>query len=95
MAIDDELISKLLDKHDKIAEDIGEIKILQAKQEENIRHHIYRTELNEHNLELLRDQVKPIEQHVKYLHGALKFLGGLSVVATFIVSVLKIYEILK
>lgn len=35
-----------------------------VKQEENLRHHMYRTELAEKRIEQLDDDLKPIQDHV-------------------------------
>ena len=79
-------------KLDHVVNEITDIKIIITKQEENIRHHIYRTDLAEKSIEALRDDLKPVETHVKNVEGALKLLGALSVVVTICAGVVKVIE---
>jgi hypothetical protein len=65
---------------DKISEDISELKITSAKQEENIKEHIRRTELAEENLTMLRQEIEPLKQHVVAINGILKIIGLISIV---------------
>lgn len=93
MAIgNDEFIKRMLDKQDKITDDMGDIKITLSKQEENLRLHVYRTDLAEQNIELLRKQIIPIETHVHYIQGITKLVGGLAILAGLIVSLFKILQ---
>jgi hypothetical protein len=65
---------------DKISEDISELKITTAKQEENLKEHIRRTELAEENLQMLRQEIEPLKQHVIAINGVLKIIGLISVI---------------
>lgn len=99
MSLDKEFLERIYDKQEQIASDVGEIKVTLAKQEENLKLHIYRTELNEQNIELLRKEfhkdVEPIKTHIKYLQGIAKFVGGVALLATFVVTILKIFYYIK
>lgn len=75
--MNDERIYEVLDK---ISEDISDLKITSAKQEENIKEHIRRTELAEENLTLLRQEIEPLKQHVVAINSVLKIIGLISVV---------------
>jgi len=75
--MDDNRIYEILDK---ISEDISELKITSAKQEENIKEHIRRTELAEENLTMLRQEIEPLKQHVVAINGVLKVIGIISVI---------------
>lgn len=75
--MNDERIYEILDK---ISEDISELKVTSAKQEENIKEHIRRTELAETNLEMLRQEIQPLKDHVVAINGVLKIIGTISVV---------------
>lgn len=72
------------EKLDKIVEEIGEIKITLAEQAEQLKHHIYRSDLNEENIEILRNEVKPVLKSHERLNGVLKFFGAIAVVAGII-----------
>lgn len=65
---------------DKISEDISELKVTSAKQEENIKEHIRRTELAEENLEIIRKEIQPLKEHVIAINGVLKIIGVISVI---------------
>lgn len=86
------LLEQILEKQEKTSEDITDIKIVIARQEESLKHHIRRTDLAEENMALLREEMKPIHAHVNYINGALKFVGLLSLVAGFVASVIKIVQ---
>jgi chromosome segregation ATPase len=88
-------MDKLNEKLDSIEREVVEIKLILVKQEENIRHHIRRTDLAEESLKELREQIKPIEKHVQHVEGALKLLGGISVFAAFLVAILEIIKFIK
>lgn len=59
-----------MDRLDKISQDIAEIKTSQKVMERDIAHHIKRTDLAEQNLDLLRQEVKPLKHHVAMWEGA-------------------------
>lgn len=98
-----------------MSEDLKEIKeqlktVIQAqsqmnetliRQEENIKHHIYRTDLAEDNLKALwqftmsnlkeiRLSIEPIKKHVAMIEGVLKFLGVVSLVVGIAAGIVKI-----
>lgn len=65
---------------ERIESDVTDLKITSAKQEENIKEHIRRTELAEENLSMLRQEIEPLKQHVVAINGVLKVIGALSVI---------------
>ena len=77
-------------KLDKVSEDISEIKIIQAAQASDLKHHIYRTDLAEEHLRRLEADFKPIQKHVTMINGGLKFLGAITAAASLIVGFAKI-----
>lgn len=90
---------RLFEILDKISEDISELKIITAKQEENLKEHIRRTELAEENLQLLRQEMQPLKEHVVAINGVLKVIGVISVIigsgAGFIQITQRIVDFLK
>lgn len=74
----DDKLDRVLNKIDNIDESLQDISITLAKQEVSLETHIKRTNLLEERVELLREEMRPVEQHVFYMHGALKALGILS-----------------
>jgi hypothetical protein len=71
---------RLFEILDKISDDISELKITVAKQEENIKEHIRRTELAEENLQFLRQEIQPLKEHVVTINGVLKIIGTISII---------------
>lgn len=92
--MDKNLLQIILDNQAKMSEDIVDMKVLLAKQEESITYHIKRTDLAEENMVLLREQMsidlKPIKSHVAFVNTALKIVGGLSVLVSIGASIVKI-----
>lgn len=79
---DNDLLEKLYNKQEKMSDDMSDIKVILGKQEENIAHHIKRTDLLEESISLLKDELTPVKQHVHRVEGALKLLGTIGVLAT-------------
>lgn len=77
----------------KISEDVSELKVTSAKQEENIKEHMRRTELAEENLSLLRKEMEPLKLHVVSINAMLKGIGLVSVVVGSIVGIIQAAEI--
>lgn len=61
-------------KLDKIADSLSDINVTIAKQEENLKEHMRRTELNEIAIGKLADALAPIKSHVDHMKGAGKLL---------------------
>lgn len=81
--MDDEFKVKLEDKLNKISENIVEIKITLGKQEENIKHHIYRTDLLESKVDILKDDIAKSK-------GAKDFLVFSAKIGSFVVAAIGI-----
>lgn len=86
-----EQLDKIEAKVDLIEEKISSIDITLAKQAKDLEHHIYRTELAEQNLELIRQEMVPVKKHVALMDAGLKVIGALSSVAMFLLGVAKMF----
>lgn len=64
-------------KLDRIGADVAEIRVIQARMEGELKHHIRRTDLAEENLSLLRAEVEPVKAHVDFINNLAKFFVGL------------------
>ena len=84
-----EQLDKIEAKVDLIEEKISSIDVTLANQAKDLEHHIYRTELAEQNLELIRQEMVPVKKHVALMDAGLKVIGALSSVAMFILGVAK------
>lgn len=86
-----EHLEKIEAKVDIIEEKISNIDITLAKQAKDLEHHIYRTELAEENISLIRQEMQPVKKHVALMDAGLKVIGALSSVAMFILGVVKLF----
>lgn len=68
-------------KVDKVEEKISNIDVTLAKQAKDLEHHIYRTDLAEENLDILKKQLEPIQKHVSLVDATLKVMGAVSSIA--------------
>lgn len=59
---------------EQIRDELSEIKQILARQEESLKLHIYRTELAEENIGMLRDEIRPIKRHVDVVNTVSKIL---------------------
>ena len=75
-----------------ISKDLTDIKIIQAKQEENLKNHMHRTELLEESNERLFEEIGPIKAHVNHVEGGLKLLGLVSLIIGMAAGIIKIYS---
>lgn len=85
-------VEKLELKVDKILEKIASIDVTLVGQHMQLKEHLRRSQLNEENMELLRQQFKPVEIHVTQVTGALKFLGIISLLVGVAAGIIKILE---
>jgi len=85
-----EELKKILDTQSKHSANLTDMKVILAKMEESLKLHIYRTDLAEENIEMLRSNIKPIQKHVTIVNGFLKILGGFSIAVGTIVGIIKI-----
>lgn len=93
------LIEQLSQKIDKLDDRLDQIDKILVKQEVNIDSHIQRTRIAEENIQLIRDELKPVKKHVAMVNNTMKVLGvlfsGLVVIAGAIASVVKVLEYLS
>jgi hypothetical protein len=90
-------------KIDKIDERLDSIDKTLIKQEENLKLHMYRTELAENNLKLLKqhidnetakitDRIQPIQVHVVQVQGIIKLIGILATVIAIVAGIWRLLE---
>jgi predicted nucleic acid-binding Zn-ribbon protein len=85
-----EQLDKIEEKVDRIEEKISNIDITLAKQAKDLEHHIYRTDLAESNIELLRSEIEPVKKHVALMDASLKVIGAIATIATFVLGVIRL-----
>lgn len=84
---------KLEHKIDEINEKLSSIDVTLTKQASQLEHHIYRTDLAEENINVLREELKPVQKHVQQVSGVLKFFGLLAVFAGIIKAIVEVYKL--
>jgi hypothetical protein len=86
-----EQLTKIEEKLEKVDEKLSSIDVTLAKQAKDLEHHIYRTELAEQNLDLIRQEMVPVKKHIALMDASLKVIGALSSAAMFIFGVAKMF----
>jgi hypothetical protein len=62
-----------------IKEDITEIKVIQARHDENLKEHMKRSLANEEAVNILKNEFKPVQEHVSNVNFVVKvgsYLAG-------------------
>jgi predicted nucleic acid-binding Zn-ribbon protein len=85
-------LDKIEEKVDRIESKISNIDVTLAKQAKDLEHHIYRTELAETNIELLRSEIQPVKKHVALMDASLKIIGAVASIVTFVVGLMKMFS---
>jgi archaellum component FlaC len=85
-------LDKIEQKIEKITESIHSVDKTLARQEQHLAEHIRRTKIAETNIELLRNDIKPLTAHVQRVEGALKLIG---IIAVFIGIATGIFNLIK
>lgn len=80
----EENLSKIEAKIDQLDSRLDNVDVTLVKQEAQLAEHIRRTNLLEASLQ-------PVEDHVKYMNGALKLITVTSTVGGFMLLVLKLF----
>ena len=85
-----EQLAKIEEKLDKVDEKLSSIDVTLAKQAKDLEHHIFRTDLAEANIELLRNELQPVKKHVALVDAGLKIIGALASISAFILGLAKL-----
>lgn len=93
----DNRFDKIEDKIDTISGDITEIKVIMARNTASLEEHMRRSLANEEAIDLLKEEFKPVRDHVKTIEGATAFamgtakiLAGAAAAVTIITAILKL-----
>ena len=86
-----EQLNKIEEKLDKVEEKLSSIDVTLAKQAKDLEHHIYRTDLAEQNIELIRQEMQPVKKHVALMDAGLKVMGAISSLAMFVLGIAKMF----
>jgi enoyl-[acyl-carrier-protein] reductase (NADH) len=89
-----ELITQLNNKIDKLDQQLKTMDERHIENSESLREHILRTEINEENIALLREEFKPVKKHVENVSFLLKSIGFLATVVGLTSGLLKLVSLL-
>ena len=83
--MDKTYLDRIESKLDKVAERVTGIDVTLSAQHVSLSDHIRRTEI-------LESELKPVKQHVAYVHGALKALGLAALTLSMATGAIKVFE---
>lgn len=87
------MLNRILNKIDHIDERINSVDVTLAAQEQNLAHHMRRTELAEKSIEILAAEMKPIRKHVGHVEGGFKVIGGISILMGITLALLQFFGV--
>lgn len=95
----DELIYKIFEKVEKIAEDVGELKVTAAKNEEvtkyiakDVEHHVKRSDMLEDLYREIKEKdIEPIKEDINKFKGIVKFITIMASLGSLITLCLKFF----
>jgi predicted nuclease with TOPRIM domain len=90
-----EALDKLDNKVDRLDQRLDEISERHITNSASLNEHIYRTELNEENISMLREEFKPIQKHIIMINGILKGIGFLAILIGMVEGVVKVLEFFR
>ena len=68
-------VARIEEKLDKVIEDQSQIKVIQASQAADLKHHIARTDASEHRIQTVEDKLLPLIEIKHKFDGAFKLIG--------------------
>lgn len=83
---------RILDKLEEMDKRLDTIDLTLVKQHVTLEEHIRRSLANEEAVEMLREEIKPIQAHVNMINGALKLLGGIALCLAAFESVKNLFS---
>lgn len=79
----DERLGRLEDKLDRVLE-------IQVEMQQDVAHHIYRTELAENNIEKIASQIRPVQEHVAFIRGLGRLVMAISAIGAALATVIQL-----
>ena len=83
-------IKEIKEQLKEIVHTIGYVNTTLVRQEENLKHHIYRTDLAEEAIKEMRKDIAPIKKHVAQIEGVLKLFGMVALFVGIAAGMVKI-----
>ena len=87
-------VDKLEKKLEKMYEELAKINITLVSQHHTLKEHMKRSEANEKAIEIIKNELIPVQQHVNGLNYLLKALGVVSVILGLVAALFKVKDLL-
>lgn len=84
-------MTKVEQKLDLVVEKIEAINITLARQEENLKEHMRRTEIAELHIDKIQSELAPIKEHVIFVSGLTRLTVGLVGLGASILAILEYF----
>lgn len=93
--MDDQLLSKIFEKVEKISDDVGDLKVTTVKQQVILEEHVKRSNTLEEILSHLQEnEIEPLKEDVNKFKGALKFVTIMASLGSGITLFLKFFGLI-
>jgi len=76
--------TRIFEKLEKLDERLNSIDKTLERNTVSLEYHVMRTNQNEELIKALKSDLLPVENHVKYMHGAFKLIGVLTAIGGLI-----------
>ncbi len=86
----DDNFRKLESKLDKLDDRLDSVDKTLIRQEENLKEHMRRSVAAEESIQILREELKPVQKHMNHMEGALKLLGGITLILAVLEAIRRI-----
>lgn len=87
-------MDRVEEKLDRVSEDLSQIKVVQASQAADLKHHIARTDLNEDRIYSLEERLLPLVEIKHRFEGAFRMIGMCGTIMGLIFAAVKAIETL-
>lgn len=87
-------VTRIEGKLDKVDERLSSIDVTLVKQNAELEHHIYRTDLAEKRLDILQSQIEPLSTFKNRLDGAFRVIGMVGTGVGIVIGLIKSLEII-
>lgn len=88
----DEILNRILDSQEETQRDVSDMKADLAAQKVILDEHMRRSLANEEAVEIMRAQIKPIEEHILKFNFTFKLVAAVGTTLAVIAAVVKIID---
>ena len=88
----DDLLNRLENKLDKLDERLDNVDKTLIIQNSDLKEHMRRSLANEEAVEILRKEMKPVQNHVFFVKNVMAFLVAVGAIVTFVIGILEYFK---